>query len=156
MAPHSDTANGGLRAGVAEDFPNGGGNRGFLFVVDGPQGRFSWFFQNSASAVDLQAPIVIDGKEGGTGAYWFLAFVMAFFWFGSTLMYGIAKDYLGSWGTTLAWPMFMSLIVITASLLGILTGEWKSSGRKPLQIQLAGVAVLVMAVFVLSAASRWV
>jgi hypothetical protein len=40
--PHPDTATSGLRAGVAEDFPNGGGNRGFLFVVDGPQGRFSW------------------------------------------------------------------------------------------------------------------
>lgn len=64
-APHSDTTNGGLRGGVAEDFPNGGGSRGFLFVVDGPQGRFSWFFQNSASAVDLETPIVIDGKDYG-------------------------------------------------------------------------------------------
>ena len=26
---------------LAEDFPNGGGNRAFLFVVDGPDGRFS-------------------------------------------------------------------------------------------------------------------
>src|SRR5215469_1417090 len=63
--PHSDATNGGLRGGVAEDFPNGGGNRGFLFVVDGPQGRFSWFFQNSASAINLDAPIVIDGKDYG-------------------------------------------------------------------------------------------
>ena len=39
---------------MAEDFPNGGGNRAYLFVVDGPEGRFSWFWQNSASAVDLR------------------------------------------------------------------------------------------------------
>ena len=51
--PHPDAQTGGLRAGVAEDFPNGGGNRAFLFVVDGPRGRYSWFYQNSASAVDL-------------------------------------------------------------------------------------------------------
>lgn len=63
-APVPDAA-GGLHAGVAEDFPNGGGNRGYLFTVDGPQGRFSWFFQNSASAVDLQAPIVIEGVDYG-------------------------------------------------------------------------------------------
>lgn len=63
--PHPDPATGGLRAGVAEDFPNGGGNRAFLFVVDGPQGRFSWFFQNSASAVDLTVPIVVDGVNYG-------------------------------------------------------------------------------------------
>ena len=50
---------------MAEDFPNGGGNRAYLFVVDGPDGRFSWFFQNSASAVDLQVPIVVGGVNYG-------------------------------------------------------------------------------------------
>jgi hypothetical protein len=64
-APVPDAVTGGLHAGVAEDFPNGGGNRGYLFTVDGPQGRFSWFFQNSASAVDLLAPVVIDGVDYG-------------------------------------------------------------------------------------------
>jgi hypothetical protein len=63
--PVRDPVNGGLHAGVAEDFPNGGGNRAFLFTVDGPQGRFSWFFQNSASAVDLHVPIVVDGVDYG-------------------------------------------------------------------------------------------
>ena len=63
--PRPDPKTGGLRAGVAEDFPNGGGNRGYLFVVDGPAGRFSWFWQNSASAVDLHVPIVVDGTSYG-------------------------------------------------------------------------------------------
>ena len=63
--PRPDPQTGGLRAGVAEDFPNGGGNRAFLFVVDGPEGRFSWFFQNSASAADLHMPIVVGGTNYG-------------------------------------------------------------------------------------------
>jgi L-ascorbate metabolism protein UlaG (beta-lactamase superfamily) len=63
--PQRDPANGGLHAGVAEDFPNGGGNRAFLFTVDGAEGRFSWFYQNSASPVDLHVPIVINGKDYG-------------------------------------------------------------------------------------------
>jgi hypothetical protein len=63
--PVPDPATGGLRAGVAEDFPNGGGNRAYLFIVDGPQGRFSWLFQNSASAVDLNVPIVVGGVDYG-------------------------------------------------------------------------------------------
>jgi len=58
-------ATGGLRAGVAEDFPNGGGSRGFLFVVRGPHGPFTWFQQSSASAVDLDVPIVTDGVDHG-------------------------------------------------------------------------------------------
>ena len=36
-APPRPDANGGLRAGLAEDFPNGGGNRAYLFVVDGAE-----------------------------------------------------------------------------------------------------------------------
>ena len=63
--PVPDPATGGLRAGVAEDFPNGGGGRAFLFTVDAPGGSFSWFFQNSASAVDLAVPIAIDGVNYG-------------------------------------------------------------------------------------------
>lgn len=95
-------------------------------------------------------------SESGTAPYWFYAFVMAIFWFGSTSLYGISTGKLGSWGTILGWPLFMSLIVITASVLGILTGEWKGTGKQPLRIQMSGVGVLVLAVFVLSAASRWV
>jgi hypothetical protein len=63
--PVRDPATGGLRAGVAEDFPNGGGNRAYLFTVDAPGGRLSWFFNNSASAVDLHVPIVVDGVDYG-------------------------------------------------------------------------------------------
>ena len=43
--PVPDPATGGLRAGVAEDFPNGGGNRAFLFTVDGPQGASAGSFR---------------------------------------------------------------------------------------------------------------
>jgi L-rhamnose-H+ transport protein len=92
----------------------------------------------------------------GTASHWFLAAVMAFFWFASTMLYGIATGKLGSWGTILGWPLFMSLIVITASILGIITGEWQGSGKQPLRIQMSGVGVLVLAVFVLATASRWV
>jgi len=94
--------------------------------------------------------------RSGTASHWFLAAIMAFFWFASTALYGIATGKLGSWGTILGWPLFMSLIVITASILGIVTGEWKNSGKQPLRIQVGGVVVLVLAVFVLAAASRWV
>jgi hypothetical protein len=62
--PRPDAA-GALHAGVLEDFPNGGGNRAYLFTVDGPKGRFSWMFQDSGSPVDLTTPIVLDGHDYG-------------------------------------------------------------------------------------------
>jgi L-rhamnose-H+ transport protein len=92
----------------------------------------------------------------GTASYWILALVMAIFWFGSTLLYGVSAGKLGNLGPILGWPLFMSLIVIVASLLGIATGEWKNTGKRPVRIQLIGVGFLVAAVFVLAIASRWV
>src|SRR6266705_3362529 len=81
----------------------------------------------------------------GTGSYWFLAALMAFLWFASTIMYGVASRKLGELGAVLGWPLFMSLIVITASVLGIATGEWKNTGTSPLRIQMAGAAMLGLA-----------
>jgi L-rhamnose-H+ transport protein len=98
------------------------------------------------------------GKFGvrGTGSYWGLAALMAFLWFFGTLLYGVASGKLGELGPVLGWPFFMSLIVIAASLLSIMTGEWKNAGRGPLLIQMTGVGILVLAVIVLSQAGRYV
>ena len=85
--------------------------------------------------------------------HWILAFVMGAFWFGSLMFYGASVPRLGSLGPAVGWPLYMSLIVIAASLLGIVTGEWKQTGRWPLAVQLTGVAALVVAIVSLSKAS---
>jgi len=85
-------------------------------------------------------------------AYGLLALLMALLWFFSTALYGIATRWLGNLGIVVYWPVFMSLIVVTASLLGILTGEWKRSGRAPVLLQLSGMLLLVLAVVAFSRA----
>jgi hypothetical protein len=64
-APAPD-GSGNLRAGVAEDYPNGGGNRAFLFTIDGPDGQLTFFVNNSSSAFDLDKNIVVDGVNYGS------------------------------------------------------------------------------------------
>ena len=64
--PVPDPATGGLRAGVGEDYPNGGGNRAFLFTVDSAEGQLAFFVNNSASAFDLDKDIVVDGVNYGS------------------------------------------------------------------------------------------
>jgi hypothetical protein len=64
--PVPDPATGGLRAGVGEDYPNGGGNRAFLFTIDRGGERLSFFINNSASAFDLDKDIVVDGVNHGS------------------------------------------------------------------------------------------
>ena len=60
-------------------------------------------------------------------------------------------------GRTRANPrmaVFMSMIVLVASVLGSMTGEWKNTGKMPWHIQLVGVAILAIAVVVLSRARQ--
>jgi len=88
-------------------------------------------------------------------SHWALAAMMAVLWFGSTLLYGLAASQLGTWGPILGWPLFMSLIVITATVLGMFTGEWKDCGPLPIRIQWTGVTVLVLAIFILAGSTRY-
>lgn len=63
--PTPDPVTGGLRAGVGEDYPNGGGGRAFLFTIDRGGKRLSFFVHNSASAFDLDKDIIVDGVNYG-------------------------------------------------------------------------------------------
>jgi L-ascorbate metabolism protein UlaG (beta-lactamase superfamily) len=63
--PPVPDASGGLRAGVGEDYPNGGGGRAYLFTVDRPGRKLSFFVQTSASAFDLDKDIYVDGVSYG-------------------------------------------------------------------------------------------
>ena len=93
-------------------------------------------------------------REAGSASHWFLAGLMAIAWFGSTILYGASTTTLGRLGTVLAWPLFMSLIVITASICGAVTGEWKGAGPRPFHIMATGVGVLIVAIFVLGLSSQ--
>jgi L-rhamnose-H+ transport protein len=83
-----------------------------------------------------------------------LAGLMAVLWFFSTILYGFAAQRLGEWGVVVGWPAFMSVIVITAGLLGIVSGEWAGSGKTPVLFQIAGIFLLVLAIVAFSLAQN--
>ncbi|TQK11860.1 MBL fold metallo-hydrolase [Herbaspirillum sp. SJZ107] len=63
--PTPDAA-GNLRGGVAEDFPNGGGNRGYLFTITTPNARqLTFFVTNSGAPQDLDTDSITDGINYG-------------------------------------------------------------------------------------------
>ncbi|HEY6491177.1 MAG: L-rhamnose/proton symporter RhaT [Terracidiphilus sp.] len=75
-----------------------------------------------------------------------LVALMAALWFFSTVFYGIASQNLGPLGVVLGWPVFMAVIVISAGLIGMATGEWKHCGKTPILIQVGGILLLVLAI----------
>jgi len=95
------------------------------------------------------------GKLGisGTWYYWLTSASMGLLWFGSIILYSICTVKLGDLGTSIGWPLFLASIVIASTTFGVLAGEWKNRG-KSLRTMIYGVVCLVLAIAILSYASR--
>ncbi len=87
--------------------------------------------------------------EGGN-ACWQFAVVMSICWLGSAVLYTLGAGQMGTWGPVFAWPVYMSLIVITGNIAGVLMGEWKAPSSVPMRRMAQGVGLLTIAVFLLA------
>ena len=85
-----------------------------------------------------------------SSGHWFGAVAMGFLCFGSFLVYGMGATRLGSLGGIVGWPLFMSMSLITSNGLGALTGEWKGAGTRSYSYSVAGLALLIAAIVVIS------
>lgn len=62
IGPPTPDASGNLKGGVAEDFPNGGGNRGYLFTVQtGDAKPLTFYVTNSGAPADLDQDSLTNG-----------------------------------------------------------------------------------------------
>jgi L-rhamnose-H+ transport protein len=91
----------------------------------------------------------------GTHHYWALGALMGLMWIGGFAIYAPGTRLLGSLGTSVGWAVMMSTMVITANILGFLTGEWKGASRKAFSLAVAGVAILVLAIGVVGYANQF-
>ncbi len=90
----------------------------------------------------------------GTSHYWALATLMGLMWIGGFAVYAPATRLLGSIGTSVGWAMMMSTMVITANILGFITGEWKGASRKAYRLAVGGVVILILAICVVGYANH--
>jgi L-rhamnose-H+ transport protein len=92
-------------------------------------------------------------RAGTPPAYWLGAILMGLLWFAGIAVYGVGAANLGTLGGVIGWPLFMAMIIISATLWGALTGEWKGSSRGTHAYSWAGIAVLLAAISVISRGS---
>jgi L-rhamnose-H+ transport protein len=85
-------------------------------------------------------------RRPGTAHYWILVILMGVLWMAGMAAYGSGALAMGKMGTSIGWVLFMTSMIISGNLLGVLTGEWKGSSRKCLATMIAGVAILIIAV----------
>ncbi|HEV2418199.1 MAG TPA: L-rhamnose/proton symporter RhaT [Terriglobia bacterium] len=86
----------------------------------------------------------------GTGINWIYGAVMGFLWMGSSAIYGVAASRIGDMGPVLGWPLFMSVIIVTSSVWGFVTGEWKGAGKKSVNSMLLAIVFLILGFIVLA------
>jgi L-rhamnose-H+ transport protein len=93
-------------------------------------------------------------RTGASSSQWYWGSLMGFIFFGSFLAYGAGATVLGSLGGIVGWPLFMSMSLIASNLLGALSGEWKGSPRRACVNSIIGIALLIVAVIVISRGSQ--
>ena len=83
-----------------------------------------------------------------------LVVAMAVLWSGSNFIYGAGAHRMGPLGLVIGWPIFMAAIVMTANVWGLLTGEWRSAGRRALTWAAGGCLLLVMGIWIIASAGN--
>lgn len=66
-------------------------------------------------------------QSASPDALW--AILMAILWMGAFALYGMSATYLGRFGTSIGWGLFQIFMIMTATLSGVFTGEWRSAPR---------------------------
>lgn len=88
--------------------------------------------------------------EKGQTRNWLYIAIMGTMWFGGVALYGTAVMNLGKLGTPIGWPGIQSMAVLSGNVVGILSGEWKGTGKKPLTTMVIGLMLLVVGILVIS------
>jgi L-rhamnose-H+ transport protein len=79
-----------------------------------------------------------------------LPIVMGALWMGAFALYGMSATYLGSLGTSIGWGLFQIFMIMTATLSGVWTGEWKAASRTSKTLLASGLGCLTCATALLA------
>jgi L-rhamnose-H+ transport protein len=89
----------------------------------------------------------------GTASHWGYGFLMGLLFLSALSVYGIASVRLGTMGTVLGFPIFMSTIVLTGNTAGLITGEWRGAPRAAFLFGLVGMLLLILSIVAIGIAN---
>jgi L-rhamnose-H+ transport protein len=79
--------------------------------------------------------------------------LMGVLWMGAFALYGMSATYLGALGTSVGWGLLQIFMIMTATMAGVLTGEWNHACRSARLLLGSGIAGLTVAIALLAASS---
>ena len=93
-------------------------------------------------------------RRVGSAGSGFLAASMGVLFCAGFLLYGQGATLLGVLGPVVGWPVFQATTIMASTAAGAASGEWRGSGRRFVSLNIAGLAMLVVAIVVLSIGNR--
>ncbi len=79
-----------------------------------------------------------------------LGVATALLWLSGIVGYGIGATFVGKYGTSIGFTLFIAAQILASNTLGILTGEWKETSARTRQILTAAAALTLVSVIVLN------
>lgn len=95
-----------------------------------------------------------DYRLEGTASHWWLTVAMGVLFTGGLLLYGWGGNAMGELGAAVGWPLYQAAMILTSSVLGIATGEWKGADSVFIRRNCLGLAILITAIVILSIGNR--
>lgn len=83
------------------------------------------------------------------GREFMLAFAGAVLWLFGMLGYGVGAGEMGKYGNSIGFAVFMAVMLLWSSALGLISGEWKSASSAALMRMRAGLALIIVSMSVL-------
>ena len=83
-------------------------------------------------------------KELGLGV------AMALLWLAAIVTYGIGATYVGKYGTSIGFTLYIAATILASSGLGIATKEWKGTSSRTRKLLAAGLAAILVSVLILN------
>ncbi len=120
-----------------------------------PVALLGGLFPNAGYAVWL---LTSNGTWKHFRASWgpdaWLGCLMGVLWMGAFAVYGVSSVYLGALGTSAGWALFQIFMIMTASLSGIVTGEWRHTPAHAKRGLWVGLGLLAAATGMIAAGNR--
>ncbi len=92
--------------------------------------------------------------QAGTRYYWVLIVGMGAVQMAGIAFYGFGAASLGVLGTSIGFSILMSSMIMTANVLGVISGEWKEARGRPANLMAAGLLILTGAIFLIGYGTR--
>jgi L-rhamnose-H+ transport protein len=93
-------------------------------------------------------------RKGNATVSGLLSALMGMLFCAGFLLYGQGATLLGLLGPVVGWPVFQATTIMASTVAGAASGEWRSSGTRVVYLNVLGIAILVVAIVVLSIGNR--